>query len=141
VRFLKHPLNQGMARTLRASTRATRPEIEGHRFSYAGLKELWATEDREHVVLTHDGEDGWQYWAKGPDGGWELIGVHPTREEAQGAARLPQPSPLGEPGTYFVAHKPEGRSIRVHCTTPEAVDTLTAIFQKMGYETAVEEVR
>jgi hypothetical protein len=140
VRFLRHPLNQGMARTLRASTRASHPEIEGHSFHYGALRELWASEDRCHVVLTHDEEDGWQYWAKNPEGVWELISIHVNRIEAEAAAGGNHSPPPPSPGTYFIAHRPEGRSIRVHCTTEEAVETLTGIFTKLGYETSTEEV-
>lgn len=142
--FNRHPLTREFARILRASARARRPEIDGHRFRYDDLKELWVSADQCHAVLIHDEENCWQYWHNPPtDGGWQLMGLHPSREEAQKAAEMVR-APTPGPGTYFLAWLPDSLSthtIRVRCTTPYAIEALTGIFEKLGYDTNTEEVR
>jgi hypothetical protein len=143
LEFTRHPLTGEVAHILRASSRGHHPPtLDGHSFVYRDLKELWVSVDGEHVVLTHDKEDGWQYWHKPPEdeGGWALVSVHPYRGEAQAAADLNHGPPPLAAGTYFLAWHPGGRTIRVLCVSPDAAETLTAIFTKLGYDTSIEEV-
>lgn len=138
----KQPLVLTVARSLRASTRPTRPEIDGHRFCYEDLRELWASDDECHVAFTHTHDRSWQYWFNAPQGGWTPISVHTSRAKAQAAALHEPPSALA-PGTYVLARdggRRDARVISVQCTTTRGPQLLCDIFAAMGYVTEVKEV-
>lgn len=138
--FSKQPLTRTVARGMRAATKGK--ELDGHRFSYNNLKELWISEDERHVVVTHDDDKLWQYWLDAPEGGWALASVHKSREAAQSAAldhEIPEAQP--ETGLYVLATKGEGsRTIRVKCESSEGPEFWVRTFTKLGYSTSVEEV-
>ena len=93
-------------------------------------------------MLTHDEDKykNWQYWFHGATG-WALVGVYPTRKEAQAVAGQPQGESELEPGTYVLARWDEkGRWMRVRCTSTRITEAITEIFTGLGCETRVEEV-
>ena len=135
--FQKQPLTRAVARSLRAGSRGI--ELAGQRFRYNDLKELWAVDDI-HAVLTHEGDKSWQYWFHGAHG-WTLVGVYPTRKEAQAAAGQPQDDDALEPGTYVMARWDEnGRWMRVRSSSDRITENLCDIFKSLGCETRVEDV-
>lgn len=138
--FQKQPLTRTVARGMRSVTK--NKELDGHKFSYNDLKELWISEDEHHVVCTHDIDKAWQYWLDAPEGGWTLASVHGSREAAQSAAldhEFPEVQP--DTGTYVLARKSQGhRTIRVKCTSDLGPSYWTGFFAKLGYSTSVEEV-
>lgn len=135
--FVKQPLTREVARHLRAATRKV-PPLDGHRFLYTDLKELWATEDGEHLVLTHDLDPIWQYWHRSPTGGMALVCCRPTRIEAQRAAEAAVVTTVTA-GKYVLAQQPGGRVIRVACRS-EDPSIVRSIFDKLGYTTSVQVV-
>lgn len=135
--FIKQPLTRAVARSLRAGSRGI--ELAGQRFRYNDLKELWAVDDI-HAVLTHEGDNCWQYWFHGAHG-WTLVGVYPTRKEAQAAAGQPQDDDALEPGTYVMARWDEnGRWMRVRSSSDRITENLCDIFKNLGCETRVDSV-
>ena len=135
--FTKQPLTRALARSLRAGSRGI--ELAGQRFRYNDLKELWGADDL-HAVLTHEGDECWQYWFHGATG-WQLVGVYPTRKEAQAAAGQPQPEDELEPGTYVMARWDEnGRWMRVRSSSERITENLCDIFKSLGCETCVDSV-
>ena len=135
--FQKQPLTRAVARSLRAGSRGI--ELAGQRFRYNDLKELWAVDDI-HAVLTHEGDKSWQYWFHG-EHGWTLVGVYPTRKEAQAAAGQPQDDDALEPGTYVMARWDEnGRWMRVRSSSDRITENLCDIFKSLGCETRVDSV-
>ena len=133
----KQPLTRAVARSLRAGSRGI--ELAGQRFRYNDLKELWAVDDI-HAVLTHEGDKSWQYWFHGAHG-WTLVGVYPTRKEAQAAAGQPQDDDALEPGTYVMARWDEnGRWMRVRSSSDRITENLCDIFKNLGCETRVDSV-
>lgn len=136
--WTQQPLTREVARGLRAATRKS-PGLDGHRFSYNDLKELWKAEEGGHLVLTHDADPVWQHWATTPDGGWQLTGYYADREAAKAAAEAAPISAATPQGRYVLAWRPGGRTIRVRCQTHDPVP-LQGIFQRLGYETNVEDV-
>jgi hypothetical protein len=133
----KQPLTRALARSLRAGSRGI--ELAGQRFRYNDLKELWAVDDI-HAVLTHEGDKSWQYWFHGAHG-WTLVGVYPTRKEAQAAAGQPQDDDALEPGTYVMARWDEnGRWMRVRSSSDRITENLCDIFKNLGCETRVDSV-
>jgi hypothetical protein len=138
--FDKQPLTQHIARSLRSGTRVTRPSFDGHRFDYNDLKELWASGNGQHVVLTHDKDPIWQYWRL-IDKSWRLMNVATTRRAAQVLAQSEEmlTAPAGGAGTYVVAKK-DDRAIRVKCQSENGSTELTGIFTRLGYEVQVDEV-
>lgn len=142
MKWEKTPLTRQLARELRAATRASRPEIDGHSFSYNNLAEMWASDDGAHVVLTHDGEQRWQYWQC--MGHWRLVSLHQTRAGAQQAAQeYVEPLPTPEVGTYVLAR--EGKRtdeyvIRVHCSSEDGPRVIAEAFARLGYATRIEKV-
>jgi hypothetical protein len=137
--WVKEPLNRRAARGLRAATRRC-PEVDGHRFTYNDLKELWASTNGAHLLCLHDSDPVWQHWHHSTEG-WTLVGVYTNRMKAQvGAAQIKSPSPVVEAGTYLVAKMGQGRPIRIRCGTAGRLTTIEEIYQKLGYDTSVEEV-
>lgn len=135
--FQKQPITRAVARSLRAGSRGI--ELAGQRFRYNDLKELWAVDDI-HAVLTHEGDKSWQYWFHG-EHGWTLVGVYPTRKEAQAAAGQPQDDDALEPGTYVMARWDEnGRWMRVRSSSDRITENLCDIFKSLGCETRVDSV-
>lgn len=135
--FQKQPITRAVARSLRAGSRGI--ELAGQRFRYNDLKELWAVDDI-HAVLTHEGDKSWQYWFHGAHG-WTLVGVYPTRKEAQAAAGQPQSDDALEPGTYVMARWDEnGRWMRVRSSSDRITENLCDIFKNLGCETRVDSV-
>ena len=135
--FQKQPITRAVARSLRAGSRGI--ELAGQRFRYNDLKELWAVDDI-HAVLTHEGDKSWQYWFHGAHG-WTLVGVSPTRKEAQAAAGQPQNDDALEPGTYVMARWDEnGRWMRVRSSSDRITENLCDIFKNLGCETRVDSV-
>lgn len=138
LEWVKQPLTREIARGLRAATRKITP-IDGHRFRFTDLKELWSA-DNEHFVCTHDEDRVWQYYHRSPDGGVQLICCVKTRRQAQAAAETTQNPPSSTPsGTYVLAWQPGGRIIRVTCHSGDP-SVQQGIFQRLGYETSVEQV-
>ena len=138
MNFEKAPLTRALARSLRAGTRGI--DFNGHRFRYTDLKELWATPDDLHAVLTHDEDKDWQYWFHGATG-WTLVGIYPTRKEAQAAAGQPQSESELEPGTYVMARWDEkSRWMRVRSSSDRITENLCDIFKSLGCETRVDSV-
>ena len=136
--FQKQPLTRALARSLRAGTRGI--DFNGHTFRYTDLKDLWAAADI-HAVLTHAEDTSWQYWFHAPAGGWQLVGVYPTRKEAQEAAGQPQTGEELEPGTYVMARWDEnGRWMRVRSSSDRITENLCDIFKNLGCETRVDSV-
>lgn len=138
--FSKQPLTRALARSLRAGTRGI--EFNGHGFRYSDLKELWATPDDMHAVLTHDEDKTWQYWFHGAHG-WALVGVYPSRLDAQAAAGQEQIKAEDdlEPGTYVMARwDANGRWMRVRSSSDRITENLSDIFKSLGCETRVEDV-
>lgn len=142
MEWVKHPLTREVARAIRAANRVGRYEIEDHRFAYADLKELWASEDECHAVLTHDKDPIWQYWVN--DGAWRQFSVHRTREDAQKEALVQtqeEPTSTPVPGIYLLARcGTDSRPIKVHCTSQEGPEALRSIFARLGYAVALENV-
>ena len=135
--FQKQPITRAVARSLRAGSRGI--ELAGQRFRYNDLKELWAVDDI-HAVLTHEGDKSWQYWFHG-EHGWTLVGVYPTRKEAQAAAGQPQDDDALEPGTYVMARWDDnGRWMRVRSSSDRITENLCDIFKSLGCETRVDSV-
>lgn len=139
--FQKQPLTRTVARGMRAATKGK--GLDGHKFNYIDLKELWISEDEHHVVVTHQNDSAWQYWLDAPEGGWTLASVHKSREAAQSAAldhEIPEAQP--ETGTYVLATKGQGhRTIRVKCTSELGPAYWSGFFLRLGgYSTSVEEV-
>lgn len=138
----RQPLTRAVARSIRSGTRVTRPILEGHRFSYDDLKEMWSTPERHHVVLTHHKDPTWQYWRFTDEKSWQLKEVADTRQEAQDAAERDEAAnptyPQGA-GTYVVATK-EDRTLRVRCESGDGPSALSGIFTRMGYSVEVQEV-
>jgi hypothetical protein len=139
LHFNRQPLTREVARGLRAATRKV-PALDGHRFIYTDLKELWATEDGIHLVLTHDSDPVYQYWYRPPEGTMELVCCTSTRQEAQAAAEAKAvPLPPTPSGHYVLAWRPGGRTIRVACKSKDP-SVMRGIFERLGYETNVEEI-
>ena len=139
--FARQPLTRYVARGMRAATRGK--ELDGHKFTFTDLKELWISEDEHHVVATHETDPLWQYWLDTPDGGgWTLASVHHSREAACSAAYDHEfAEMLPAPGTYLVACAGEGRRvIRVRCEAADGPAVLVGIFTRLGYEVGIEEV-
>lgn len=138
--FTKQPLTRQVARSIRSGTRVARPSLDGHRFDYSDLQELWATEDAHHAVLTHAKDPVWQYWRLGQKG-WSLVNVATTRTAVQSLAANEEilTTPAGGRGTYVVACQGD-RKIRVRCTSAEGPDALSGVFTRLGYQVHVDEV-
>lgn len=140
--WIKQPLTRAVARSIRSGTRVTRPIMEGHRFDFTDLKEVWSTEDRHHVVLTHHKDPVWQYWCF-DDERWQLRGWATTKEVAQAAGNVDAfPEETSEPaekGIYVVATK-EGRTLRTRCFSQDGPPALAGIYKRMGYDVKVHEV-
>lgn len=136
----RKPISRTLTRNMRAINRVKQMTIEDHRLLYEDLAEVWATTpDEDHVVLTHKKDPVWQYWFRHPQDNWTFVSIHKTREkavEAAGIAAVP-PTPAG---TYVVAQRPQGRVIRVLCTSQSGPDILSSIFSKMDYAVKVEDV-
>jgi hypothetical protein len=134
----KQPLTREVARGLRAATRKMVAH-GGHRFNYSDLKELWSARG-EHFVCTHDTDPVWQYYHRSPEGTVQLICCVQTRQEAQTTAEIKHdPTPPIPSGTYVLAWRPGGRTIRVACRSGDP-SIQEGIFQRLGYETTVEKV-
>jgi hypothetical protein len=138
--WTNQPLTRELARGLRAATRKT-PHLDGHRFTYTDLKELHSAQGGTHLVLTHDADPVWQYWHRPPEGGIQFV-CYGTRKQCYEAAEVRaaeiQPD-IYPPGTYLIAWRPGGRTIRVPCLSKDP-STLAKIFEDLGYETNVEAV-
>lgn len=141
MNFEKQPLTREVARGLRAATRKA-VALDGHRFIYNDLKELWSSEDGAHLLCTHEGDVIWQYWHYPPEGTARLVCCFPTRREAEAAAALTVTGALPAkalPGIYLLAWSPGGRTIRVQCRSGDP-SIQQGIFERLGYETSIEEV-
>lgn len=138
----KQPLTRAVARSIRSGTRTTRPYLDGHRFFFDDLKEIWSTPDRHQVVLTHKKDPVWQYWRFTDSDGWQFLGHFITKELAQAAAEFKHtevaPS-TPDAGTYVVATK-EDRTLKVRCQSSDGPSALQGIFMRMGYSVEVQEV-
>lgn len=133
------PLTREVARGLRAATRKS-SGLDGHRFSFNDLKELWRAEEGDHIVLTHDADPVWQRWGTTPEGGWQLKSCHSSRQEAQRAAEQCETTLASPPeGIYILAWRPGGRTIRVQCRSNDP-QIMREIFENLGYQTNVEAV-
>ena len=134
----KQPTFREVARGMRAATRKAR-SLDGHHFSYRDLKELWSAGDH-HIICTHEADPVWQHWHRGQEGGWVLRSCHESLLEAQMAAEcVPQHQDKAAPGRYVIAWRPGGRTIRIACRTGDP-SIQRGIFERLGYETSVEEV-
>lgn len=137
VRWARMGHASNIARELRAINRVHPVEIDDHRYAYPDLKELWLSEDKDHITLTHHRDPAWQYWHLGTQG-WELVSIHRTRKAAREAALAQVPEPVLA-GTYVVATGGT-RTIRVRCESREGPETLRGIFQRLGYQATLENV-
>jgi len=136
LNWVRQPTTRHLAREMRASTRATRPQIGAHWFSYSTLAELWHAGG--HVVLTHHGEGLWQHWRNNVQ--WRLVGIHPTKAAAQQAAAAYRP-PVPETGTYLVTRagqRDDEYVIRVRLHSERS--PLQEIFARLGYASKIERV-
>jgi hypothetical protein len=135
MEFEKQPLTKSVARALRAGTR--RQEFDGHRFAYPDLKELWVSDDKIHVLCTHDHDKAWQYWHQ-VEGSWHPVGAYESREDAEQTAlgRLIPPSEeeISEvSGTYLKARfSSTSRWIVTRITGEKTIDELTGIYTRLG---------
>jgi hypothetical protein len=139
--FARQPLTRIVARGMRAATRGK--ELDGHKFSFGDLQELWISDDEHHVVATHTKDPGWQYWQDTPDGGgWQLASVHHSlRAACSAACDHEYGEVLPESGRYVVACAGEGHKvIRVRVTSTEGPELIRGIFTRLGYEVGMEEV-
>jgi hypothetical protein len=141
LEWIKQPLTRAIARSIRSGTRVSRPTLDGHRFIYDDLKQMWADSSAHHVVLTHDKDPIWQYWRYSPEGGWEFKDTAETLEDIQQIAGLEVVDEVETraAGTYVVAQK-DGSTLRVHCTSREGPEAISAIWKRMGYAVSLEEV-
>ena len=96
--FAKQPLTRYVARGMRAATKGR--ELDGHRFTFTDLKELYISDDEHHVVATHAKDPVWQYWLDTPNGGgWVLASAHHSlRAACSAACDHEYGEPLPEPG-------------------------------------------
>ena len=137
----KQPLNQQVARALRGPTRRHNTPVDGHRFVFDDLRELWCAGETQ-VVLTHDQDPVWQYWADTPDRGWRLVSVHATRQAAQEVAVEQTPeTPVIAPGTYVLARFAESRPwMRIQVSTDQCAADIQSIYVRLGAEVKTEVV-
>lgn len=144
MEWQKQPLNQRVARDLRASTRR-QPSLHGHKFDYNDLKELWMANE-VNVVLCHDEDPVWQYWYYAPAGGWAPISLHETREAAQAAVPEHAPSEYltkepEEPGTYVSFRFADDRPWqRTKVLTEDGVERMTSMYERLGCEVQVQNI-
>lgn len=141
------PRTKRLAQALRAAGHIRRQEIDGHRFVFYSLAELWGTVDGMHAVANHKNERTWQYWYNDPERGWTFISVHQSQRMAKEAARaFKQPPKPAEPkGVYVVASwsDPEYHGhapMRVLVQSQDGVNVLRGIFSRLGCDTTLEEV-
>jgi len=136
LNWVRQPTTRHLAREMRASTRATRPQIGSHWFSYGDLAELWHASG--HAVLTHHHDQVWQHWRNNYQ--WRLIGIHPDRSAAWKAAAEYTP-PMPATGIYLVTRagiRDDEYVIRVRLCSERS--PLPDIFARMGYATTTERV-
>lgn len=137
--WVNQTLGSNVARQMRASTRVA-PSIDGHRFSYNDLKELWSSEDGLHIVCTHKSDKVWQHWRRKPEATtWTPVSVHTSKVKAQAFVDDPPPPP----GTYLIARadqSPGRQVISIRIESSSGAKVLTDIFQNMGYLTELQTV-
>lgn len=138
LHWAKQPLTHQLARELRAATRR-HPQIDGHTFGFADLKELWCAAD-VHVVCTHEHDPVWQYYRQTPDGGWMPVSVHPTMAAAMAAADGAHGPTERQDGTYLLARFGTRPWMRVRITSRDGIDVIGAIFDRLGAQTKLERI-
>jgi hypothetical protein len=143
----KQPITRQLAKELRKAS-VSQPDLNGHSFKFTDLKQLWQG-DPDHVLLTHDRDQVWQYWYKAPVGGWQPISIHDSMEEGQDAvAAYKHPDVVIPPvededgsdeGTFVLFRSDEDKpwhSVRV--LSRDGAEKLSDMYERMGFEHKIE---
>ena len=129
----QEPLTRVLARRLRRTTQGQ--SIDGQRFRFEELSELWSAGD--FAVVTHRSHPSWLLF-HAPDGGsFQIRSVHSSLRRAQEAAIE---DVVVAPGTYLLARFRSRRWMRVPITSESGMETIGSIFRGLGCETGTEVV-